>query len=122
MRAKLIVAICAASVMSLGCSEVARADLTCAQRQLPDFSRDLNKNAAWNAYVGSMLTAPNHWPGGAQLRDGFKGQHCSTAWGNGKTYIGVTKRPCTFVPPTPVVAGTHIASGAHDTNPTNIQP
>jgi len=111
----------AASLLMLGFAGQARADLSCAQRNLPNFSRDLNRNAAWNPYVISKLTAPNQWPGWTQLRDGFKTQQCATAWGNGRTYIGVTHRYCTFVPPTPLASGTSINYGASATNPAIIQ-
>lgn len=100
----------AASLLLLGFAGSARADLSCAQQNLPEFSRDLNRNTAWNTYVTYQLNNPaNQWPGLTQLKAGFLAQQCPAAWGNPRTYIGIRDRTCRFDDaPTPWVSGTTV--------------
>jgi len=100
----------AASLLLLGFAGPARAALSCAQQNLPDFTRDLNRNTAWNAYVTAQLNNPaNQWPGLTQLKAGFLAQQCPAAWGSPATYIGIKDRTCRFDDaPTPSVSGTMV--------------
>lgn len=111
----------AAPLLLLGVAGQASALPSCADQNLPDFAKDLNKNAAWNSYVSQTLNNPaKQWPGYVQLRDGFKTAQCAAAWGRGKmamVYSGISQRSCTFDAPTPAVsAPTPQAPG----NPTTI--
>lgn len=118
MRIRSLALSFVASLFLLGFAGQASAVPSCADQNLPDFARDLNKNTEWNNYVAAQL-ASNPTLGVTQLKQGFQTQQCDTAWQKTRTTILVSQRSCSFDAPIPSVSSGTTVNYQATSNPAN---